>query len=320
MNKISAITVFVGDPYLALTFYKSYKKFWEHEIDEFVIGISTIKDDIAEFIKNLWLNDSKVKLFTFKNDTGYGSPDHGTLLDELVKYTKHDIVMTIDSDLFILKKNVISYLKSKLNSYDVIGSIAGRVDGDMDLIRKFQQKLGQKIGRICPCFSLCKKYFLKELKFPTYKSVFIKQQGDSFIISPDDANDRFIPFKNELWLETMGWVTYNLFKNKAKLFELPQSCDQYYHMTGVSMGVRKYMIDKNTNFIFDRNVAYQKLPCRHIAKIYYNYVKNKNDYKNQDYYDSLMDLIKISNTSEEKLLQDKSFDFLDCIFTDILPK
>ena len=317
--KISAITVFVGDPYLALTFYKSYKKFWHNEIDEFIIGISTTRNDIGKFIFDLWSKEKNVKIHQFVNDTGYGSPDHGVLLDKLVKFATNDVVMTIDSDLFILQKNIISHLKNKLKSYDVIAPTAGRVDGNVNLIKKFQDKIGHKIGRMCPCLSLCKKSIIENLNFPTYKSVFVKNTKDKFVISPQDANDRYVPLEDELWLETMGWFTYNLLANKAKLFVIPQSGSQYYHMTGVSMGVRKYMIDPKTNMIFDRNILGRNVSCRHLPKIYYNYKQNKNDYYNQDYYDSLLNLIKVSNTSEDILEKDKSLQNLDCIFTNILP-
>ena len=42
---------------------------------------------------------------------------------------------------------------------------------------------------------------------------------------------------------------------------------------------------------------------------------NRNDYHNEDYHASLMELINRSNTTESKLLEDKSLNNLNCIFS-----
>jgi hypothetical protein len=86
-------------------------------------------------------------------------------------------------------------------------------------------------------------------------------------------------------------------------------------MVGVSMGVRKYMKDLKTGLIFDRNDVGGFKPCRHIPKIYYNYKNNRNDYHNEDYHASLMELIERSKTTESELLKDKSLSALDCLFS-----
>ena len=142
-------------------------------------------------------------------------------------------------------------------------------------------------------------------------------KDNKFVISPNSRDDKYIPEKNELWLETMGWLTYKTFskREKTSFLEIPLTSDSYFHMTGISMGVRKYMKDLKTGLIFDRNDVGKFDSCRHIPKIYYNYKNNRNDYHNEDYHASLMELINRSNTTESKLLEDKSLNNLNCIFS-----
>ena len=315
--KISAITVFVGDPYLALTFHKSYKKFWENEVDELILGISSSRDDMLEFISELWSKEKNVTIVKVKNDHGYGSPDHGKLLDMLVPKAKHDVVMTIDSDFFILKSGVIEGYKKQMLRHDVIGSTAGRMEGSECLKKVFHTHIKRKIGRICPWLSFWRTNILKGFNFTTFKSVFVSCEGKRFAISPDSRDDKGESEENELWLETMGFLTYRLFteREKTSFLEIPLTSNSYLHMTGISMGVRKYMKDLKTGLIFDRNEVGGFKPCRHIPKIYYNYKNNRNDYHNEDYHASLMELIERSKTTESELLKDKSLSALDCLFS-----
>ena len=317
MMKISAVTVFVGDPYLALTFYKSYKKFWHEEIDELILAISSSRDDMIEFISDLWSKEKNVTIVKVKNEHGYGSPDHGRLLDILIPKAKHDVVMTIDSDFFILKNGVIEGYKKQMGKYDIIGSTAARIDGYESLKAILHNHIKRKTGRICPWLSFWKRDILKGLNFPTLKSVFVMCENDKFVISPNPRDDERPQEKNELWLETMGWLTYELFskRDKTSFLEIPLKSDSYFHMIGISMGVRKYMKDLKTGLIFDRNDVCGSKPCIHIPNIYYNYKKNRNDYHNEDYHASLMELINRSNTTESKMLEDKSLNNLNCIFS-----
>ena len=208
-----------------------------------------------------------------ENDKGYGSPDHGKILDILVPRATHDLVITIDSDFFILQNHVINDIKSNFKNYDVAGSIGGRIDGNADLKDLFHKQVKRKLGRICPWFSIWKKEIFDKLNYPTFKSVFVSHDNSEFQISDNNNDCRYATFSNELWLETMGWITYlAITKLNIKVFDIAEKCEKYHHMAGVSMGVRKYMKDMNTGNIFDRNVLATDLPCRHLYKIFYNYI------------------------------------------------
>ena len=313
--KTSAIVVFVGDPYLALTFYKSYKKFWDEEVDEIVVGISSKRDDMLDFIGEIWGKEPKARVLKIKNQYGYGSPDHGQTLDALAAMAKHEILMTIDSDFFILRKGVINEFKKKMNFHHVMGSTAGRICGENDLKLKFIKQA--KYGRVCPWLSFWNMDMLRDLKFPTMQSVFVKRKGDIFEMCPLDGNQDRAAESEELWLETMGWLTYKVFteKNNVSFEEIPSKSKSYFHMIGVSMGVRKYMKDMKTNLVFDRDHQSGFHSCSFLPSIYYNYMKNLKDYKNSDYYESILDLIERNKTTEEKLKEDKSNIHLDCIFS-----
>lgn len=297
--KSSVLVSFIGDPYVAIAFKKNYDKYWGKDIDEILIGVNSINNEFIEFINKLWSNDKKVKkINTYKNPIA-----HGSILNSLYPCSTGDVIITIDSDNYIIKENVIKENISNLNTFDVIGSTGLHVNQ--------KQVMGSCVNnygfvRLNPFLSFIKKDLIEKTdkNFDSMKKIYDSKTG---LITDFNINEKE---KEVIRFDTMSWLTYQMFFNKKINFKKIEQNEKskWLHVSATSAATRLLFLNKEKTHLMDslsKTVIQTKQKIKWLTWIYYLHNEYSKFYPfkewNNTYYENLIELIKFSGFDENKV-------------------
>ena len=222
MSKVSAMVSFVSDPYHALLFKKSYER-WGDEIDQLLVYANGLIPEVNDFIVSLYRKEADFKVYS------YESVSQGSAFNSLYKHVKGDILMTLCSDNYILKKGIVSNFVKDMESYDAVGSMG--LHASTNIAQKIAEKLGTV--RLNPFMSFWHKDKLDEIKDLTFDAVFWEQR---YKIPEID-----LEIKEGGHLDIMSLMSIKyLAKNKNIKVIPPEQVPNWVHPSGMSSGVVHY--------------------------------------------------------------------------------
>lgn len=194
--KVSAVSTFNGNPYLAVYWKRLYEKYWKDEVDELWVCIHGDNKSVNHFIHGLFKN-SKI--------TAIPLPEMGAALDYIYPYLKGDVLVTVDSDNFITEKFVISRNVLLLKEYAAVGIFGGSAK-PFSVSDDLQKHFG--IVRLNSFLSFWDKKKIDEEPFTFQRMKFAK-------------GEEFLGYKFKEWgfIDTMGYLTLTL-KQKYNILPL----------------------------------------------------------------------------------------------------
>lgn len=208
--KISAITTFWNNPYLAVYFKRLYEKYWKDEVDELWVCVHGDNKPVNHFIHGLF-EHSKI--------TAIPLPEMGAALDYIYPYLKGDVLVTIDSDNFITQKGVISKYVSMIGEYDAIGTYGGS-SKPLSVGEDLKKHFG--IVRLNSFLSFWNKKKLDEEPFTFQRMKFA--EGEEFL---------GYRFKEWGFIDTMGYLTLKFIMSGKKVLVLDE-VEGSRHIGGLS--------------------------------------------------------------------------------------
>jgi glycosyltransferase involved in cell wall biosynthesis len=238
MCKSTVLVSFIGDPYIAISFRKNYEK-WRDNIDEIIVGISAADAWMTEFISSLWEKDSKAKI------VAYNEPmSHGNVFDTIYKMATGKVIITLDSDNYIIKPEIVSeYIDQVLSGEaQVIGS-TGLHCNEPPMVEKCVQDYG--FVRINPFMSFWDKSLIDSTGPVTFNSVVMNYDKKTGVLSKEG--------NNPIRFDTMSWMTYKIFfGNKIKMTKIPTwEKGGWVHAFATSIGVKRMFFNKKIGRVFD---------------------------------------------------------------------
>jgi len=223
-SRISVLTAFHTEPYIALYFKKIYEKYWKDEIDAIYTLVSGSNYmDSASFTQTLWEG--------IAGFTGYAQDidDHGKTLNRIYawldneemrgKLPTSDIIMIIDSDEYIYREGWVEEL-------------AGYIERDeADIVASWSQSGSQRLGevvrnkfmvenhRLNPMIALIRKSFLDRIEDINFSArQFLPKEYIKCIdwTVPQDFPESYGPWKLES-MDTCGFLGMQLLALKPRL-------------------------------------------------------------------------------------------------------
>jgi glycosyltransferase involved in cell wall biosynthesis len=285
--KTSCLLTFICDPFHALLFRKTFEN-WKDEIDELVLSVSGEENQfIKEFIVNLF---PEAKERVIENER----LSQGDAYDRIYKYCTGDIIMTVDSDNYILKKGVVTKFKNMIGEYDVIGSTGLHATPYIaDDIRK---KFG--FVRFNPFMSYWKRSFLEQIENLTW-GVYRFNKGQKFpqvdYIATGDGH-----------LDVMGLVGVQALQLGAKKFVIKPETGEYLHASGMSGAVLSHLGNGGRTVIGRKSNAINvPIPSGLLAWYLFAYLKTYEEFPDkkfcEEYYEALKRKIKDSHFTYEQI-------------------
>ena len=221
-SKVSAMVSFVSDPFHALLFKKSYER-WGDEIDQLLVCVNGNIPEVNEFIIDVYDG------YQIKFDSV--SISQGRAFDSLYPLVEGDILMTLCSDNYILKKGIVSGFVKDMENYDAVGSMG--LHASTNIAQKIAEKLGTV--RLNPFMSFWHKNKLDEVKDLTFDAVFWEAEQGYKIPEIDlEVNEG-----GHLDIMSLMSIRY-LAKNKVFKVIPPEQVPDWVHPSGMSSGVIHY--------------------------------------------------------------------------------
>lgn len=227
MNKkprISCLTAFHTEPFIALYFKKIYEKYWKDEIDAIYTLVSGSNYmNSASFTQTLWENEAGF--------TGYAQDidDHGKTLNRIYawlnnkekrgKIPESDIIMIIDSDEYVYRKGFITELANYIwrDGYDIVASWSQ--SGSQRLGEIVRKKFKVPNHRLDPMIALIRKSVLdkvEDINFSAKQFLIGEHIKPLDWTVPEDFPESYGPWKLES-MDTCGWLGMQLLALKPKL-------------------------------------------------------------------------------------------------------
>jgi hypothetical protein len=269
MSKVSVITAFNSDPFMALYFKKNYEEFWKDEVDELLVCVHGGNDEIDNFIASL---------FPMSRKSSIPLPELGIALDYIYPFVTGDILMTIDSDCYIYEKGLVTRYANSLIDCDATGTIgyATRPLSEADgLFRHFG------IVRLNTFLSFWNK---KKLNFPfTFQRMKFKK-GEKFY---------GYEFPNDCKLDTLGYLTLR-FINEGCHIKTIKKFENTNHIGGLSHISRRFLGENGISLYdipSDKIGANPGTGLGFLKKIFYETYKDYPDQKLNDKYKRIWEKI-----------------------------
>ena len=163
--KTSCMMVFVTYPYLAILQKRLCEKYWINEVDEILINVNGGHKEVGKFIEDLWKPISKKIVVADRYSQGAG-------FDLLYHFVSGDILMTIDSDMFIFKQGIVGNHINRIanNNLDVIG-IKHEIVRPITMADKLKSELDIPTTRVAPFLSFWRKSIMDEIGEFTFDAV-----------------------------------------------------------------------------------------------------------------------------------------------------
>lgn len=225
-SKISTLVSFVSDPYHALLFKKSFER-WGDEIDQLLVCVNGNIPEVNKFIGGLYATKIILNDIVVFNE----SISQGKAFDVLYPQVTGDILMTLCSDNYILKKGIVNGFKKDMEQYDAVGSMGLHASANI------AQKIAEKIGtvRLNPFMSFWHKDKLDEIKDLTFDAVFWEaEQGYKIPEIDFETNEG-----GHLDIMSLMSIKY-MAKNRNVKVIPPEQVPNWVHVSGMSSGVIHY--------------------------------------------------------------------------------
>ena len=236
--RISVLTAFNSDPYIALLYKKSFQ-LWKDEIDELMIYCHGENEKIKGYIFDLFIDEPKC----FPIMSYIECNELGQALDSIYSRATGDIIATIDSDNFILKKGLITKYTKLIDDgeYDIIGK-KGFHCRPLEAGKEIIDKIG--LIRVNSMFSFWNRKKIDEIEDMSFARVRLSK-GDRI-----EEIDYTLEHE-KLWIDTMGMLTIKCLAKGDKLLILDRPKDkEYVHVGGMSKMSRQLLRDKDDISIY----------------------------------------------------------------------
>ena len=236
----SIFIIFTCNPYLAVLQKRLFDKFWGDEVDEVLIGINGRNKKMLEFIRDLWVDEPKVKVIEIMESESR----QGIMLNMIYKYATGEIIIIMDSDNFIYQKGIIDKMCNKIEQgYSSVGSLG--LHAHPALVAEMFYKAYGTV-RLNPFMAFFKKEIIdkSEIDFRTFNYE-LGQQVD-FWGTP-------MPCKG--WIDVMGAMCLRYFKHDFKYFTITENAVGYLHGGGLSSVHRRHWKSMD---VVDGNVFVQR--------------------------------------------------------------
>jgi hypothetical protein len=256
--RVEAMSAFNSDPFIALLFRKSLAN-WIDEVDRIHICIHGENDEINDFIESIFKHD---KIITYRPEQRF--TELGQAYDHIYPNVNCDVLMTVDSDNFILKKGVVAKYAPIALKEGLVG-YPGCSCKPVRLWREIGQKNYNMI-RINTMLSWWSKKKLDELKFSFQRKVL--RQGDIIEGIKIEAP--------KITIDTLAELTIKyLKKNNGKYHRLKET-DDWFHLGGMSM-FSKYCLGENGVSIYGipSKILDKTFTVRKLAWHYYSFITTK---------------------------------------------
>jgi len=292
MNGISVLMGFIDDPYLAIFVKKIYERHWKEDIKELLITVNGPNKDVCDFITNYWKTDDKVTHIK----THYEKVPAGKGYNALYQHTTGDVIMIMDMDNFILRKNVLYEFEGQLTSgeYDAIGSHSHAAT------RRIYERATARFGhcRLNMSMLILKKEMLDHLEDVDFSRKFW-YPGD--YIKPLDwtvPNDFPRDYRHKYEHgDVTTYLSLQIFAYTKKVRIIPINCPDYTHAGALSSILKSIPQTQPTTLT--------PVPLQRIAWWYYIYQATHHECTltdfNQRYKDTILQYAKHYNLPEENL-------------------
>lgn len=300
MKKISIITAFNSDCFLALMFKKSYEKYWKDEIDQLVICCHGENKEINDYIASIFEKDDKC--IVKKAEEKY--TELGQALDYIYPEVTGDVLVTLDSDCYIQEKGIITKYALLIGRYDVIGT-KGMGCKPIELRNLIANK-NHGMVRFNTALSFWDKKKLDTIENLTFKRQILRK-GDKIPEIDFKLNER------KLMIDTMALVTIK-YLAKYKNWSIILKDENYKHVGGLSSTCKRFLRDGDKK---DISVYGNKTEPRWLDKLMgkerlawylFIYLETVDQCKledfNQKYILALYNKIKISGYTESDIMQE----------------
>lgn len=220
------MVAFVCQPYVAALFKRSYEKYWKDEVDEVLVNVNGRNSKIRKLIVDMWKKDDKV---SFVDDVDW-EMRQGKAFDRLYPHVSGQVLMTVDSDNFVYKKDVVSKFSNMImnRQYDAVGS-RGLHAYPKRVMSDAVERYG--IVRLNPFMSFWRKDIVDKIENLTF-GTFNYKEGDEF--KPLDR------MSEGGWMDVMSKFSLDYFYYAKRYLLIPGTQDgEYIHLSGISSIYRR---------------------------------------------------------------------------------
>ena len=265
--KTSLVVAFISDPYHALMWKKFYEKNFEKDIDELLININGVLPEVIDFIGSIFPRATFISKY-------YNTINQGTAFNILYPEANGDILITMDSDNFIFKDNVISKFIKLIEGgeFDVIGSSGLHCTGEEN-VKQFKEKFG--FVRYNPFMFLCKKELLNfDVNFePVFFDKGYEIEG-------------IFNAKSDGTLDVMAYFSILLNQKQPKKLVIgADNPPEWLHVSGLSGMVRHHLIRRDGKTFYGGNNKFGSIyqPLEMMSWVWYIFQKTKDDCPNKEF-------------------------------------
>ena len=300
---IKAMVAFVPDPYIALYFKHLYDTVWKDQVDGLLVQVNGERKEVVDFIADIYKDEFVIKHYHHSNQ--------GIAFDELYEHFDGDILMTLCSDNFIYKKEVIATELRELEKFDVVGS-----SGLHATPPAMADKISDKIGfcRVNPFMSFWKADKLKKIEPFTFQAI-NKEVGDRI-----EYIDMDYEIEGRLDVMTDMSIKYLAGDNKAFIHGADNP-PYWMHASGLSSAVYGHLVHSDgkdlggtkKNKHYSRDAAYK---LGHLAWLYLCYSKTVDKCPLKDFNKEYINALEVKAekngfTMNQVKEKSKEFDYED---------